>query len=81
MLAPLETQVFIGNQVSRTRGDGIEFADIREWEPGDRRRRINWRASARRSELWVNEQHPDHGRHPLPRRSRTSAQACAAHST
>ena len=59
MLAPLETQVFIGNQVSRARGDGIEFADIREWEPGDRRRRINWRASARRGELWVNEQHPE----------------------
>jgi uncharacterized protein (DUF58 family) len=59
MLEPLETQVFIGNQVSRARGDGIEFADIREWEPGDRRRRINWRASARRSELWVNEQHPE----------------------
>jgi uncharacterized protein (DUF58 family) len=59
MLAPLETQVFIGSQVSRARGDGIEFADIREWEPGDRRRRINWRASARRGELWVNEQHPE----------------------
>jgi uncharacterized protein (DUF58 family) len=59
MLAPLETQVFVGNQVSRARGDGIEFADIREWEPGDRLRRINWRASARRSELWVNEQHPE----------------------
>ena len=29
MLAPLETQVFIGNQTSRTKGDGIEFADIR----------------------------------------------------
>ena len=25
-----------GNQVSRARGDGIEFADMREWEPGDR---------------------------------------------
>jgi uncharacterized protein (DUF58 family) len=59
MLAPLETQVFVGNQVARTRGDGIEFADIREWERGDRLRRINWRASARRGELWVNEQHPE----------------------
>ena len=59
MLEPLETQAFIGNQVSRARGDGIEFADIREWEPGDRRRRINWRASARRGELWVNDQHPE----------------------
>src|SRR5207247_5909935 len=62
MLAPLETQVFIGNQVSRARGDGIEFADIREWERGDRPRRVNWRASARRGERWVNAQHPE--RHP-----------------
>jgi uncharacterized protein (DUF58 family) len=59
LLPPLETQVFVGNRVSRTRGDGIEFADIREWAPGDRQRRINWRASARRGELWVNEQHPE----------------------
>ena len=27
LLKPLETQVFAGNQVSRTKGDGIEFAD------------------------------------------------------
>ena len=59
MLAPLETQVFIGNQTSRTKGDGIEFADIREWAPGDRVRSINWRATARRGELHVNQQHPE----------------------
>ena len=59
LLEPLETQVYIGNQVSRTRADGIEFADIREWTPGDRLRRVNWRASARRGDLWVNEQHPE----------------------
>jgi len=59
MLAPLETQVFVGNQVARTRGDGVEFADLREWEPGDRVRSINWRASARRGQLWVNQQHPE----------------------
>jgi uncharacterized protein (DUF58 family) len=59
LLPPLETQVFIGNQVSRTKGDGIEFADLRAWEPGDRPRRINWRATARRGELWVNEEHPE----------------------
>ena len=59
LLPPLETQVFVGNQVSRAHGDGIEFADVREWVPGDRVRRINWRASARRRELWVNEQHPE----------------------
>jgi uncharacterized protein (DUF58 family) len=59
LLPPLETQAFIGNQVSRSKGEGIEFADVRRWGPGDRVRRINWRASARRGELWVNEQHPE----------------------
>ena len=59
LLPPFETQVFVGNQVSRAKGDGIEFADIREWERGDRPRRINWRVSARRGGLWVNEQHPE----------------------
>jgi uncharacterized protein (DUF58 family) len=59
LVPPLETQVFAGNQVSRVRGEGIEFADLREWQPGDRVRRVNWRASALRGELWVNEQHPE----------------------
>ncbi|HZT84562.1 MAG TPA: DUF58 domain-containing protein [Gaiellaceae bacterium] len=59
LVAPLETQVFVGNQVSRARGEGIEFADLREWQPGDRARRVNWRATALRGELWVNEQYPE----------------------
>lgn len=59
MLAPLETQAFVGNQLSRAKGDGIEFADIREWAPGDRVRSINWRATARRGALHVNQQHPE----------------------
>jgi uncharacterized protein (DUF58 family) len=59
LLKPLETQVFAGNQVARTKGDGIEFADIRPFATGDRMRRINWRASARRGELVVNEMHPE----------------------
>jgi uncharacterized protein (DUF58 family) len=59
LLRPLETQVYSGNQVSRARGEGIEFADVRPFVPGDRIRRVNWRASARRSELWVNELHPE----------------------
>jgi uncharacterized protein (DUF58 family) len=56
---PHETQVFSGNQVAWTKGDGIEFADLRTFAPGDLVRRINWRASARRRELWVNEYHPE----------------------
>jgi uncharacterized protein (DUF58 family) len=59
LLKPLETQVFAGNQVSREKGDGIEFADIRLFAPGDRVRKINWRSSARRGELVVNERHPE----------------------
>jgi uncharacterized protein (DUF58 family) len=59
LIQPLETQVFAGNQVSRARGEGIEFADLREWQPGDRLRRVNWRATALRRTLWVNEQNPE----------------------
>ena len=59
LLKPLEPQVFAGNQVARVKGDGIEFADIRPFAPGDRVRRVNWRASARRRELVVNEMHPE----------------------
>jgi uncharacterized protein (DUF58 family) len=59
LLRPQETQVSAGNQVARARGEGIEFADLRPFSPGDRLRRINWRASARRGTLWVNEAHPE----------------------
>ena len=54
-----ETTPFSGNQVSRARGEGIEFADIRPFAPGDRVRRVNWRASARRERLYVSESHPE----------------------
>ena len=59
LVRPLETQVFAGNEVARVKGDGIEFADLRPFVPGDRIRRINWRASARHNELVVNELHPE----------------------
>jgi uncharacterized protein (DUF58 family) len=59
LLAPLETQALAGSQVARTKGDGIEYADIRDFVPGDRVRSINWRASARRQGLVVNERHPE----------------------
>jgi uncharacterized protein (DUF58 family) len=59
LLPPRETQVFAGNQVARTKGEGIEFADLRPFAPGDRVRRVNWRASARRGSLWVTESHPE----------------------
>ena len=59
LLRPFETQAFAGSQPPRTRGDGIEFADLRPFVPGDRVRRVNWRATARRGEPWVNETHPE----------------------
>ena len=59
LLRPLETQLHSGNQVPRARGEGIEFADLRPFVPGDRVRRVNWRATARRGEPWVNEAHPE----------------------
>jgi uncharacterized protein (DUF58 family) len=59
LVRPGKTQTFSGNEVARLKGDGIEFADVRPFVPGDRVRRINWRASARRGDLWVNEAHPE----------------------
>lgn len=59
LVRPLETQVFAGNRVAREKAEGIEFADLRQFVPGDRIRRVNWRASARRPELWVNELHAE----------------------
>jgi uncharacterized protein (DUF58 family) len=59
LLRPRETQVYAGNHVAREKGEGLEFADLRRFYPGDRIRRINWRASARRNELWVNEYHAE----------------------
>ena len=59
LLRPLETQTYAGNQVPRVRGEGIEFADVRPFVAGDRVRRINWRATARRGVPWVTETHPE----------------------
>jgi uncharacterized protein (DUF58 family) len=59
LLDPAETQASTGDQVARSKGDGIEFADIRPFAPGDRVQRINWRVSARRQALQVNVSHPE----------------------
>jgi uncharacterized protein (DUF58 family) len=59
LLRPADTQVFSGNHVARQKAEGIEFADLRPFVAGDRVRHVNWRATARRGELWINEQHPE----------------------
>ncbi len=59
ILSPVETQAYTGSEVARVKGDGIEYADLREYVPGDRLRSINWRAWARTGRLVVNERHPE----------------------
>jgi uncharacterized protein (DUF58 family) len=56
---PAATHVGAGNYVTRIRGEGLEFADLRPHVPGDRLRQVNWRVSARRNRLYVNEYHPE----------------------
>jgi uncharacterized protein (DUF58 family) len=59
IVRPVSTQLYTGNAVARQKGEGTEFADLRAFAPGDRVRSINWRATARRDELVVNERHPE----------------------
>ena len=59
LLAARETQAFAGSEVAHVKGEGVEYADIRDFVPGDRVRSINWRASARRQSLVINERHPE----------------------
>jgi uncharacterized protein (DUF58 family) len=59
LLAPAHTQAATGSEVARVRAEGLEFADTRPFVPGDLVRSINWRATARRGTLVVNERHPE----------------------
>ena len=59
LIRPLRTHVYPGSRVAAQKGEGIEFADLRPYVSGDRVRSVNWRASARRGELWVNQRHPE----------------------
>lgn len=48
-----------GSHVSRRRGTGTEFAEVRAYAPGDLMRRINWTVSTRRGDLFVNAYHAE----------------------
>jgi uncharacterized protein (DUF58 family) len=54
-LPPIHTHGSFGNYVSRTAGDGLEFAGIRPYSSGDRIRRVHWRASLARQQLYVTD--------------------------
>jgi uncharacterized protein (DUF58 family) len=51
---PEHTQVYTGNFPSKRAGEGIEFASVAPFAPGDRLSAINWRATARRGSLQGN---------------------------
>jgi uncharacterized protein (DUF58 family) len=58
-LAPPETQIYSGDYVARSAGDGIEFASVRPFVLGDSVRRVNWRVTSRSQGLHVNLGHPE----------------------
>ncbi len=49
----------IGQHVSRNRGDGLEFAQYRAYEPGDEPSRIDWKLFARSDRYYVRESERD----------------------
>lgn len=59
LLAPWFVRRLTGAHRSKDRGQGIEFADIRPYGPGDSQRDINWRASARSQQLLISQRQPD----------------------
>lgn len=44
-----------GSHVSRVAGEGVEFAGVRPYAPGDSLRRVHWRATNRSGDLHVTE--------------------------
>lgn len=50
-----------GDERSRLRGPGIEYADVREYQHGEDARLIEWNLSARSDRLFVREALPEHG--------------------
>jgi uncharacterized protein (DUF58 family) len=59
LIGPSRPQAAAGSRRSPHRGEGIEFADLRPFAPGDRVRRVNWRATARRGAPIVTDRHPE----------------------
>lgn len=59
LLTPWLVRRVSGTHPSNEASRGVEYADLREFAPGDSLRDINWRASARSKDLMVSQRHPD----------------------
>jgi uncharacterized protein (DUF58 family) len=59
LAAPRRTRPVTGSRPAAVPGEGIEFAELRFLAPGERARRINWRASAARGRLLVSDRLPE----------------------
>jgi len=55
VLTAVAISTYGGSLTSRRKGEGLEFADIRRYEPGDPYKRIEWHATAKTSRLMVRE--------------------------
>ena len=56
-IRPRRTRVYAGSIPARVGGSGTEFFGVREYQPGDPSRAINWRASARHEELLFSNEY------------------------
>jgi len=54
-LTAIAVSTYAGTIISKTRGEGMEFADIRKYQPGDPYKKIEWSSTARVGELMVRE--------------------------
>ena len=51
------TEVFAGNYKSSFKGQGVEVADVREYEEGDDARHIDWLVTARQGNTYLKQYH------------------------
>ena len=54
-LAAVQVSTYGGSVVSTRKGEGLEFADVREYARGDPYKRIEWRSTARTGKLMVRD--------------------------
>lgn len=59
LVKPEKLQQHVGDFVSRASGAGFEYADVQQFQPGDDRRRVNWKVTARRQQLHATRFHPE----------------------